>query len=68
MPAERNCALSVKVAVDPIERCHSPFIRGLLSDPDYPQRQTNVLPIARLDRIFHSGTIVRCSATVNGCW
>jgi len=44
-------------------------IRTLLfADPDYPQLQPNVLYVAGLDRIFRSGTTVRCSATASSCW
>jgi hypothetical protein len=72
MPAKRNCVPSANVAVDPIAaigwRFHSSFKRGLLSDPDYPQGQPDVLCVARLDWIFRSSTVVRCSATSNSCW
>jgi hypothetical protein len=72
MPAKRNCVPSAKIAVDPIAaigwRFHSPFKRSLLSDLDCPQRQSDVLYVARLDRIFRSSTVVRRSARANSRW
>jgi hypothetical protein len=70
MPGGRNCLPSAKVALDPIAAIDrhfhsSPFKRRLLSDPDYSDLQPNVLYVARLDRVFRSSTIVRCSATAD---
>jgi hypothetical protein len=69
MLTERNCLPSAKATVYPIaaidRRFHSPFKRRLLSDPDYPPLQSNILQVARFDRIFRSGTVVRCWATAN---